>query len=236
MIKTNKFRDLATKDFLIKEVYNPYFAGWTDDGTTKKKRVFKKFPIFPDDVLMNWTEAMDEVKKLPMDKIELREQVWDKDNKRFTFTKLKTKVDRDFFKTYKKVFDVIVEFENEISVNEWNSELKKEVPVFTNEVQLVEVPASRIKAMLEVLQDEQPEMMDWKDRTGNPAKVPVYDYEDKMKELLKGKFCKFKVSWTWMDTKYTFLPWKEFKTLDDVFEAPKSKVKEEEIRIEDIPF
>jgi hypothetical protein len=48
--------------------------------------------------------------------------------------------------------------------------------------------------MIEVLVDDEIPTEERKDRAGNMAQLPVFDYEDTFKEKLKGKFAKFKVS------------------------------------------
>lgn len=234
MIKTKDFRQFTWKTFLIKEVYNPYFDGWLDNLTKKTHRTFKKFPVSLEEVLVNGSPEIDEVKKLSMDKTELREQIWNNNSRQFEFHKVKDKIDRDFYKTWKKVFDLVIEFEDMVEVETWKDWWN--VKVKDKDVQITVVWAWKIKWMITSLVDELPPMIDWKDKAGNPAKIPEYDYEDKMKEQLKWKFVKMKVTGEWLDTKYVFNEWKEFNVTENNIKTEKNPLKQDEIDMDDLPF
>lgn len=89
------------------------------------------------------------------------------------FHKVTDKIDRDFYKTYKKVFDVKVIFEQPVTVTNWKGEEET-----SKEVVLQQVSASKVKNMLMVVAEVEPPLVDGKDKTGKPAKVPSFDWED----------------------------------------------------------
>ena len=234
MIKTNNLRQFHNKTFLIKKVYNPYRDGWLDNWTTKTHRTFKYFPFHDVEVLRGKTPEMEEVSAAfknmkPGDKQELREQIWE--NGFPSFHKVKDKMDSDFFKTWKKVFDLEIETEQEVEVDAWDKETKSNVRRSDTEFNITCVSAGKIKSLLRGIMDEDKgetiPMIKGKDKAGNEAMVEAYDWEDSLKNIAEGKFVKVKVSGEGMDTKYMFQEGKEFKT------TPESPATDEWA---DIPF
>lgn len=239
MIKIDKLKLIEKNNFVIKEIYNRYrkskYVEW------KKPTSYIEFPYTEDEFLINWTERIEEVKKMWLDwKTMYREKFFDKDAWAYVYKKVTN--DWAFFKSTEKVFDIVIELENEIELEyykfpDWN------VKEFAKDVTITWVSASKIKSMIASLLDEEPKLVEWKDKLWNKALVPEYDYEDKMKDLLKWKFVRFKTSWVWIDTKYIFSKWDKFDLIDDIFQSTEvkpSKAKEKlwksDINIEDIPF
>jgi hypothetical protein len=112
------------------------------------------------------------------------------------------------YKAFKKVFDVDVAPSLDANFKVYDSTIKQDVEAtfgLGNTFTLKAVSASRVIGMIEALDmDSDVELIDGKDKTGNPAKVRPYDFEDAIAPNLAGKFIKFKVRGEGMDTRYTF--------------------------------
>ena len=110
--------------------------------------------------------------------------------------------------------DIDIAPSKDATFNIWDGGMQKEVPVtmgLGNTFTLRGVPASRVIGMLEAHDlDANVELVDGKDKTGNPAKVRPYDFEDNLINDLAGKFIKFKVRGEGMDTRFTFKEGEEF--------------------------
>lgn len=233
----NKLKQIQWINFKINWVYTPYRFAW--DEAEKKYRSFYKFPLTEDEVLINWTWRIEEVKSIGTEwKYEWREKLFIEEEKAYGFKKSNIK---DLYKRFRKVFDIDIVLENPTEVEYYENWWI--ITSIEQELKLKAFPATRLKKMLKVLcPKEKPNLIDWKDKAWKPAKVPEFDYEDKMKDLLVWKFCEFTVDWEWMDTEYTFIPWKEFSVadLEDIIsnKSPKkhSFKQQEDISIEDIPF
>jgi hypothetical protein len=239
-IKNKNLRKLDENTFLIKKVYPSYRDGGLEtkqpDGTVKY--VGKTFVYVPkrikDEVVLQGDEQL---KFIQGDEMELREAVWDKELKTRKFVKVKQKLDKDFFSTYKKVYDVEVAVKSGFTIPVWDKDAKKEVDTkFDDGVSatLVAFPAGRLKNMIEALDlDKGIQLVQGKDKAGNDAMVRPFDWEDTVKNKLEGKFVEMRVRGTGLDTKYSFREGKEFvelNTAEDVFDNG------EEIAVEDIPF
>ena len=215
------------------------------------KYVGREFVYFPkriaDEVIFNKDVR---AKQEEGEELELREKKWNKEERRFEFSKVKDKKDRDFFSVYKKVYDIEVVSSDDVVLPVWDKDIKvyvdTEVKAWETII-LQWVPASRVKAMLELFElEEGIEKIQGKDKGGNDAMVLPYDWEDLVKDKLVGKFFSFKVSGEGLDTKYIYKEGKEFETQeeDNTFSAPVAKVEEkkipkyadEVINIEDLPF
>lgn len=259
-IKPKHHRNLDGNNILIKKVHNYYRTGGIEQPQTGGgvKWVGKTFVNIPkrieDDAVVQGDERLAYIK---WDEMELREAVWDKDLKKRVFYKTKEKMDRDFYKVYKKVYDVEVIVQSPFKNKVWNWETKVEEEVEFEEgttATLSSFPVSRLKVLLETLElDEGVELVDGKDKAGNPAKVKPFDWEDGVKFKLEGKFVGMRVRGEGMDTKYTFKEGKEFEyTSTEEVATPKApketaetKMKaklssyvplEEEIDLADVPF
>ena len=207
-VQASKMRVLAEQDILILNIFKPYRYGWDED--VRKYRSFYHFPArLTQDVVYSGDE---EAKIKDGDTFSLREKYWDGDMKKFGFKKIS--VNGQFFKTFKKVFDVDIAPSSDAKFKVWDGTIKQEVEVtlgLGNTFTLRGVPASRIVGMIEWLDmDGDVVMVDGKDKLGNQAKVRPYDFEDAIVPQLLGRFIKFKVRGEGIDTRYTFKEGKEF--------------------------
>ena len=89
--KAKYFRNLDGKSVKINKVFSPYLSGGIEvDG----KFVGKTFRYFPkrilDDVVYNGDERAKLTTEDTKDKMELREQIWNKETKQFEFHSLTT--------------------------------------------------------------------------------------------------------------------------------------------------
>lgn len=225
-IPAPQMRALGDQDILILKVYKPYRHGW-DDGA-KKYRSFYYFPArLNDEVVYSWDER---AKIQDGDTFLLREKFWDNEAKKFGFKKIERI--ENFYKTFRKVFDVDVAPSATAKFNIWDASLQKEIEIefgLGNTFTLRSVPSSRVIGMIEALElDSNVELVDGKDKLGNPAKVRPFDFEDNLVDELQGKYVKFKVRWEGIDTRYQFKEGKQF----DIVPPTQS----EWISIEDLPF
>lgn len=218
-VKGSNLSKLTGKTIKVNAVYFPYFTGdannWLKgaDGKLLAKpnvRTFIKFPArITEEVVVDYKE---DFKRIGEEAMELREKIYDASIGKFTFVKLKEKVTRDFYKTYKKSFDISVDIDSPIEVTRWDKDAQQNVTEkVVNNVVFQGVSASKIKTMLEFLGlDENIELVDGKDKLGNPAMVKPFDWEDTIKDSLAGKFIKVKVTGSGIDSKYIFTEGKEF--------------------------
>lgn len=210
-IKAKNLKPFNLKTIKITNIYSPYFFWWNEG--LKKFWTFKRFPTHPDNVIFNGGKAMEEVsevfKNISDDtKFEIREQVYNKEEWRFDFVKYKWKLDSNFFKTYKKTFDVEFSTENPIEVMSYDRDLKEEVPTKSTEF-TSPIGASKIRAMLESLFDEI-----------DSEVTAEFDWEDRKKNLLEWKFLKIKIT--------------EAKTDDVIKELEEAKKSGDEKKIKEL--
>lgn len=228
-VNASQMRALNDKPILILKVYKPYRHGWDDN--IKKFRSFYNFPSrLSEEVIYSWDES---AKIKEGDTFSLREKFWDGDMKKFGFRKIK--FDGAMYKAFKKVFDVDIAPWADANFKVYDSQLKQEVEAtfgLGNTFTLKAVSASRVIGMIEALElDSDVVLVDGKDKTGNPAKVRPYDFEDAIVPKLAGKFLKPKVRGEGMDTRYTFKEVPAFSIEEDSNKNPF-----EPISVEDIPF
>ncbi len=221
-VNSSEMRWMSDKDFLILKVYKPYRYGWDDN--VRKFRTFINFPSrIDDEVVYSWDTR---AKIVEWDVMMPREQIWDNEAKKFCFKKIVA--NRDFYKAFKKVFDVDVAPSSDVKFKIYDSKLKQDVDVtmgLGNTFTIKAVSAPRVIGMLEAFDlDANVPLVDGKDKLGNPAKVRPFDFEEPLVDGLRWQFIKWKVRGEGIDTRYTF---KEGKSFDPM---------KEEIKIEDIPF
>lgn len=224
-VPATQMKSLAEQSILILKVYNPYRYGW--DETKKKFRSFYYFPArLLDDIVYSWDER---AKIQEWDTFFLREKFWDDEAKKYAFRRIT--IDTWFYKIFKKVFDIDIAPSQDTTFNIWNQSMGKEVETtlwLGNTFTLRAVSSSRVIWMLEAFDlDSWVELVDGKDKLGNPAKIRPYNFEDELIKELSGKYVTFKVRGTWIDTRYTFKPGAEFSLVDNVPEG---------VSIEDVPF
>ncbi len=231
-IKSKYVRKLDGKNIRINKVFNAYRSGGLEIAG---KWVGKSFVYFPkritDDVIASGDERAKYVQgdELAM---ELREKSYNREAGRFEFARVKEKLDGEFFKTYKKVFDVEVTLGESVSIPTWDKVAKQEVNSefgIGETLMLQEFSAGKLKTLLEDLElDSKVELVKGNDKMGNEAMVKPYDWEDDLRRELEGRFVVIRVKGEGMDTKYKFK--------DGVpFEVPEEK-KDGGINIMDIPF
>lgn len=243
-VKRSQHKLLGEQSLKIKKVFNHYRSGGLE---VAGKYVARQFVYFPkrlsDEVVISGDER---AKLTPADEgnMELRERKWNKETRQFEFHKVKDKLDKEFYATYKKVYDVELFNSQDVTLPLWDSASKTEILTLVpagSDVFLKEFPASRLKALLEALDlDASIQLVDGKDKAGNPAKVKPYDWEDDVKELLNDKYFSFKVRGEGLDTTFTFKEGKEFDITSDeaaqLFdEVPTKPTTKQEIDT-DLPF
>ena len=244
-VKRSQHKLLGEQSLKIKKVFNNYRSGWVEVAGKYVARSFIYFPKrLTEDMVVSWDER---AKLTPQDEgnMELREKKWNKEARQFEFYKVTDKLDREFFAAYKKVYDIEIVTSKDITLPLWDSASRTEVPTLVpanSEVILKEFPASRLKALLEALDlDGSIQLVDGKDKAGNPAKVKPYDWEDDVKDLLNDKFFSFKVRGEGLDTTFTFKEAKEFEVANvdsaqEVFDVPTEPATKQEIDVNDLPF
>lgn len=217
-IRTNDLKQFHNKTFRVNKVYNDYRSGCVETNWKFIFRTFKYFPKVEEEVLIKWLRQdgskLTKEMEISLGR-ELREQVWGDGG--FNFHRITDKLDKDFWKAWPKVFDLEIETENSLDVFRYHDKrTNTDVVENGNIINITGVSAGKIKNMLRGIMDEDNgeivPMIKGKDKAGNEAMVEEYDWEDKMKDVLEGRFIKMKVSGEWMDTKYIFQPGKTFET------------------------
>lgn len=216
-IKRKNQKNLDGNTMKVVKVYNFYRDGGLEvkqsDGSMKYVgKTFVNIPKRIKDAIV--IQGDEQLKYIEGDEMEFREVVWDKELKARTFVKYNGKMDKDFYSTYKKVYDVEVVVKDEFKNPVWDSEAKSEVvKTFEGGVSatLNSFPVGRLKNLLESLElDTGIEKVKGKDKAGNEAMVMPFDWEDGVKNKLEGKFFSMRVRGEGLDTKYSFKEAPEF--------------------------
>jgi len=208
-IKYSQFRNLEPAHILIKDIYPAYRSGWNEAESKTKNYIY-----FPDsatqDVVFQWDTSIDYTDKSA--KSHLRLQEWDNDAKKFKFTKV-APPNRDFFKAYKKVFDVDVILSVDVSVQVWDSNAKTMVDYTISageDVRITALPAKKIQDIassmmltkwIEKVDAEVTDRVTWK--VTKTKKLP-FDWEDGILASLINKAFQFSVEGEKLETKYAF--------------------------------
>lgn len=181
-LKEKHLRSLAKTDLKITAVY-PAYRSWG---------------------LLVWDKFIWKTFKVDKESWKFMEQKWD-ENKKPYLVSMTEKMDKTFFQTYKKTFDVAFETANIITIDDGKKE-------FTDNQFTIPVKASKLKDIMRVFIEDIP--MDW-DRE-------AFDWEDNFTQNLVWNFIRFTVTWQWLDTKYTYKEWKAFTSseLADVADLP----------------
>lgn len=223
-VNASQMRALTDNPILILKVYKPYRHWWDDN--IKKFRSFYNFPSrLKDEVVYSWDER---AKIQEGDTFTLREKFWDSDMKKQEFGFKKVDFNWDMKKLFKKVYDIDIAPSLDCNFKVYDSKIKQEVDVefgLGNTFTLKAVSSARVIGMIEALDmDSDVVLVDGKDKTGNPAKVRPYDFEEVIAPNLAGKFIRFKVRGEGMDTRYTFKEAPSFS-----IDLTKPSISEEEI-------
>lgn len=198
-IKASSFRQLQKSPFTIKTVYPKYQNGGIKVGDKFIGRTF----VYED-------------KKI-------KEKKWDDNEKKFVIEDFSDiKIDRDFFKTYKKVFDVVVELDKEVEIEE--KRRGEMVKAKGTEFTIKGLGAYKLQEMLK-------EDFDIEVAEDSEGRRP-FDWEDDLVVKLEGSKFQMKVTGKGLDTSYKFkLLEKAVVEKDDIgFEMDKPAT------AEDLPF
>lgn len=239
--KAKHFRKLGTiSSFMIEEVYLPYFV---QEATVNDKFSMNTYKVFPkaikDAVVTSADPRLKDFvgKKLNKENKELRLQTWNKNIGVFEFSRVK--MNKDTYKTLKKVFDVKVITGENISIPVWNKELGQEAPLDSNEWVFSGVSSAKVRGMIEDLDlDVWVPTMERTSKDGEKYQGKVYDWEDETSQSLKGVFIKARVDGVGMDTKYKFKEGKEFSIKKkEESPLPKDAFENDPFdKVDDIPF
>ncbi len=200
-IKKKYHRLLDGNSFKINKVYNFYREGGLEvpqvgGGVKYVGKTFVNCPSrITDEVVIQGDEQL---KPVAGESMSFREVIWNKDLKQREFHKYNGKLDKDFFSTYKKVYDVEIVIKDSLTLPAvWDSEAKAEVEkTFEGGVSatLNAFPVGRLKNLIESLDlDSGVQLVSGKDKAGNPAMVKPFDWEDGVKNTLEGKFVQMRV-------------------------------------------
>lgn len=205
--KEKAIRAISDKSIFIKSIYFPYYFGFNE--AENKFHTFVRFPIIADDVVFSGDErAKPTQENQPM---EFREKVWVESERKFGFQKFKGKINKKFFTTYHKTFDVALETSEPVLVDVYDKVEKRDV---LNEATNLVIPfkAAKIRAMLESLE------LDKGIELNAKGKMP-YDYEDGIRHLVVGKFVRIVVKGEKLGTTYLYKEGKEFEISEDAKKA-----------------
>ncbi len=186
-VYTSNLRQFAGKTLKVITSYPAYRAGGLE---INGKFVFRKFYACEPS-----NEEVVTAITTPTWKPEWREVVWVDKKQQYN----KVKLPDDFYKTYKKVFDLEVELEEEQEIIKY-----KDVKDLWDIVVIQQVSSSKVKDLIDTLTDFDIPLIEGKKRDGTMGMIPEYDYEDKAKDELNWKSFTFKVVGEGLETKYTY--------------------------------
>lgn len=170
-IKASSFRQLQASPFTVVTVYPKYRNGGIMSGDKFIGRTF----VYDDG--------------------NLKEKKWDSDNKTFVFSDITDiKINAEFFKVYKKVFDVVVKLDKKVTIKEKRGDMVTEVS--GDEFVVKALGTGKLQKML----DADFDIVVPEDENG---KRP-FDWEDDLVKKLEGSKFKMKVTGQGLDTSYTF--------------------------------
>lgn len=226
-------KDIAGKDCKITKVYPlPYRTLYNE--TTKKTTEYFQFPKDERLVVL----AGDELIKSRQDDTnrEWRVKVWTENNGRNVREFHKFKVDGDWYKKTKKMFDIEVSFPKKTKLKKGKNDagefLSARVPV----------SASNLRKLLSSFKKKDVNsipLVPGKNDKGEPAMVRPFDWEDAIIKSAEGVYCSIEVSGTGKETEYTWavaepftVPEKEDSSFDSDFGTPEKK----QVATVEIPF
>ena len=193
-IYAKHFRKL--KDFTVTGIYAPYRSGGLKIDGKFIPRTFK------------------------YEGSELKEQKWN--GAGFDLVSFDDKKDAEFYKTYKKVFDVKVKLGNPLEVETTKKEL-----VTTDEFTINALGSFKVKEMLKADFDFQPKM---------DGEREAFDWEDDVYSDIVGRSFSMKVTGVGMDTSYMFKYNGKEKNNDADFPEGRNETANGKPPTEDLPF
>ncbi len=106
----------------IQKVYNFYRSGYV-----KAENKFHTYIYFPSRLIDEIVYSEDKTLTVPVEgeKMELREQIWNKDERKFEFHKLHGRID---LKAFPKVIDIVAIASAPFEVEAWDSAAKARIP------------------------------------------------------------------------------------------------------------
>ena len=278
----DKLKSLSGTSFAVAKVHPPYFFGWNPsfewektnrDGSVEKKRgkffTYVKFPLDARMVIESGDREIAERKGEPATELRLKE--WDNGVNKFVFRKLERQPDyktgtgvfeKDaegkekeitFFRLYKKVFDIEVQFQATTKLKtrgKLEDGTYGQVEVEGDEFEVKAVSASHIRTMLKMFTKATKEIqkVPRKDKMGNPTMDLPFDWEDKVKDKLVGICASLDVEGSGLRTEYNFSVTDRFElrkpTTDNSFETfgePEKKEKKSSLQVDEselanVPF
>jgi len=218
-VSNKDFKKLQKNPIMIKKIFNFYRSGYV-----KAENKYHTYIYFPSRLSDKIVYSEDKVltKNQEGERMELREQIWNKDEKKFEFHKLNSRID---LKAFKKVVDVVAVAQEDFEITQYDKFTKSRQPFFVNagdEFVIESFSAWKVRDLLDAL-----DLAD--DITPDPTtEKRAFDWEDAIKGRLERKAFTFKVTWVKLDTKYIFKEAPAFEVTQDDGDKP--------ISIEDIPF
>lgn len=192
-INGKEFRKLQKKNITVRKVYNFYRTGYVP-----AENKFHTYIYFPARLTDEIVYSEDRVMTAPQDgeKMVLREQIWNKEERKFEFHK----IGRIDLKLYKKVVDVVAVCDEEFVTEQYDSSTKGRVNyvVAAGEEFLLEAfSAGKLRDLLDTLDCTDDVVED------ENGKRP-FDWEDSIRKRLEGKAFSFKVTGQKLETRYTY--------------------------------
>jgi hypothetical protein len=183
-IKASSFRNIQKSPFVVKKVYPKYQSGG----------------IMMGDKFVGRTFVYNEEKKL-------QEKKWDDNERKFILADFDDiKVDREFYATYKKVFDVEVECEKEVELEEKRK--GEQVKVKGTSFVIKGLGAFKLREMLK----EDFDLIVEEDSEGRRP----FDWEDELVNTLEGSKYQMKVTGKMLETSYKFKLLEKAEKMEDV--------------------
>ena len=165
--RVEKLDQFSDKTIYIKNIYNPYRKGF--DMNTKKFRTFKQFPVEGQDGKLEW-----------------KEQIWNDETKQMDFIPVTQKLDKSFYQTFKKHFDMEFILETPSTVVKYFSKKDNQDVVVENERDIIfALPAGKLKNIIQSVTEY---------TENNPTIVTAFDWEDEARNELKGLFVKISIT------------------------------------------
>ena len=190
MIYTNNFKQFKKQDLFISFISEPYRSGYTKSGwfkTFKKLDDWKVYEIFFDKEL---------------NKNSKKELTW--------------KVDFEWLKTYKKVYDIKFILKDDFEIIKYKNKVWEIIKETWKEVWVQWFSAFNVQEIMLSLWilDEIPTLDDWSLNR---------NFEEELILKLKWNFLYFVYSWEKLETRYTFRQWKQFEIINENWEDETKK-------------